>query len=153
MARPTTITAIMLMALASALPLAAQAAEPDYLGMWTVTSSEPAPWADAKEKPVASDLKALIGHSVSFQRDKIDAPPPLGCRKPHYQIKQYTSDMLFQGGLDKPDKQAATLGFKDKTIKTLETGCDGAIDFHFVDADDTLFALNNRIYKIERKKP
>jgi hypothetical protein len=122
-------------------------------GTWTVTSAEPAPWADAKEKPVASDLKALIGHSVSFQRDKIDAPPPLGCRKPHYQIKQYTSDMLFQGGLDKPDKQAATLGFKDKTIKTLETGCDGAIDFHFVDADDTLFALNNRIYKIERKKP
>ena len=153
MARPSKIAAIILMMLGSTLPVASHAAEPDFMGTWTVTSSEPAPWADAKEKPVASDLKALIGHPVAFQRDRIDAPPPLGCRKPHYQIKSYSPDMLFQGSLDKPEKQAATLGFEDKTIKTLETGCDGAIDFHFLDSDDALFALNNRIYKIQRKTP
>jgi hypothetical protein len=129
------------------------AAEPEFVGAWTVTSSEPAPWADAHEKPVASDIKALIGHAVAFQRDRIDGPSPLGCRKPNYQLKPYAPDMLFQGGLDKPGTQAAALGFKDKTIKTLETGCEGAIDFHFLDSDDALFALNNRIYKIQRKKP
>ena len=150
--KAATITAIML-ALGSTLPAATHAAEPDFMGLWTVTSSQPAPWAGTDEKPVASDLKALIGHPVTFQRDRIDAPPPLGCRKPHYQIKQYGADMLFQGGLDKPDKQAANLGFKDKTVRTLETGCEGAIDYHFIDADDALFGLNNRVYKIERKKP
>ena len=153
MARWSGVAAIVLLTLASARPAAMHAAEPDFLGTWTVTSSEPAPWADAHEKPVASDLKALIGHPVTFQHDKIDAPSPLGCRKPNYRIKPYSPDMLFQGSLDKPETQAPTLGFKDKTIKTLETGCEGAIDFHFLDSDDALFALNNRIYKIQRRKP
>jgi len=144
---------MILLALGSTLPVGSRAAEADFMGAWTVTSSEPAPWTDAKEKPVASDLNALIAHPVAFLRDRIDGPAPLGCRKPHYEIKSYSPDMLFQGGLDKPEKQAATLGFKDKTIKTLETGCDGAIDFHFLDSDNALFALNNRIYKIQRKTP
>ena len=146
-------TAIVMLALAGVLPAVTHATEPDFQGKWTVTSSEPAPWADSHEKPVASDLKALIGHGVAFQRDRIDGPAPLGCRKPHYRIKQYSPDMLFQGSLDKPEPQAAALGFKDKTIKTLETGCEGAIDFHFLDSDDALFALNNRVYKVQRTKP
>ena len=62
-------------------------------------TSEPAPWANARDKPVASDLKALIGHTVSFKPDRIDAPAPLACRKPHYEIKPYAPDMLFQGAL------------------------------------------------------
>jgi hypothetical protein len=153
MSRSTNPAALAMLALASALPVVTHAAEPDLQGKWTVTSSEPAPWADPHEKPVASDLKALIGHGVIFQRDSIDGPAPLGCRKPHYRIKQYAPDMLFQGSLDKPAPQAAALGFKDETIKTLETGCEGAIDFHFLDADDALFALNNRVYKIQRTRP
>ena len=130
---------------------AADAAALDYQGVWTVTTSEPAPWSEPKEKPVASDLKALIGHTVTFWTDRIDAPPPLGCKKPHYAIKQYSPDMLFQGGLTDPGKQATALGFTDKTIPTIETGCDGAIDFHFVNAGTALFGLNNRVYRMERK--
>jgi hypothetical protein len=61
----------------------AEAATLDFLGTWTVTASEPAPWADPKDKPVASDLKALIGHAIAFRSDAIDAPAPLKCRKPH----------------------------------------------------------------------
>ena len=61
----------------------AEAATLDFLGNWTVTTSEPAPWADPKDKPVASDLKALVGHTVAFRVDAIDAPAPLTCRKPH----------------------------------------------------------------------
>ena len=130
---------------------AADAAALDYQGIWTVTTSEPAPWSEPKEKPVASDLKALIGHTVTFWTDRIDAPPPLGCRKPHYAIKQYSPDMLFQGGLTDPGKQATALGFTDKKIQTVETGCEGAIDFHFVNAGTALFGLNNRVYRMERK--
>src|SRR5260221_9604335 len=130
---------------------AANAAALDYQGVWTITTSEPAPWAEPKDKPVASDLKALIGHTVTFWTDRIDAPSPLGCKKPHYAIKQYAPDMLFQGGLTDPGKQASALGFVDKTIPTVETGCDGAIDFHFFNAGTALFGLNNRVYRIERK--
>jgi hypothetical protein len=131
----------------------AQAATLDFLGNWTVTTSEPAPWADPKYKPVASDLKALVGHTVAFRVDAIDAPAPLTCRKPRYAIKQYAPDMLFQGSLTASDKQALALGFTGKTIQTVETGCEGAFDFHFVDADHAMFGLNNRIYRLQRAKP
>jgi hypothetical protein len=129
-----------------------RAASPDYLGSWTVQGSEPAPWASPADKPVASDLKALIGKTVVFRADRIEAPAPLGCRKPHYEIKQYDPDMLFQGSLTRPKAQATTLGFSDSKIPTLETGCEGAIDFHFA-GDAAMFALNNRVYKMVRTKP
>jgi hypothetical protein len=146
-------TAALAMLALYSLSTSAHAAKFDFLGTWTVTTSEPAPWADAKEKPVASDLKALIGHSVSFQADRIDAPEPLKCRKPRYEIKQYTPDMLFQGSLTDPKPRAAALGFAGNTIPTVETGCEGAFDFHFLNADNAMFGLNNRIYRIQRSKP
>ncbi|MGE5723286.1 MAG: hypothetical protein ACM3YM_12585, partial [Sphingomonadales bacterium] len=63
----------------------------------------------------------------------------------------YTPDMLFQGTLTDPERQARALGYASgRTIRTLETGCEGAIDFHFIDARTALFALNNRIYRLER---
>lgn len=130
---------------------AAHAANPDVMGKWIVTASQPAPWAQPNDKPVESDLKALMGKAVTFATNQIDAPRPLTCRKPHYDMKQYPPDMLFQGGLTEPAKQAAALGYGEK-IATLETGCEGAIDFHFINADSAMFALNNRLYKIERKK-
>jgi hypothetical protein len=130
----------------------AHAARFDFLGTWTVATSEPAPWASPAEKPVASDLKALIGRSVSFQADRIDAPAPLKCRKPKYEVKPYTPDMLFQGSLTDPKRQAAALGFA-ATVPTVETGCEGAIDFHFLNADTALFGLNNRIYRLQRGEP
>ena len=130
----------------------AHAARFDFFGTWTVATSEPAPWADAREEPLASDLKALVGQSVSFQADRIDAPVPLKCRKPRYEIKPYTPDMLFQGSLTDPKKQALALGFAADNIPTVETGCEGAIDFHLLNADTALFGLNNRIYRIQRNK-
>ena len=130
-----------------------EAASPDYLGSWTVQGSEPAPWASAADKPVASDLKALIGKTVVFRADRIEAPAPLGCRKPHYEIKQYEPDMLFQGNLTRPKAQATSLGFAGSKVPTLETGCEGAIDFHFAGSDAAMFALNNRVYKMVRAKP
>jgi hypothetical protein len=131
---------------------AASADKPDFLGKWTIATSQPAPWSKPGEKPVASDLKALIGHDLTFRKDRIDAPSPLGCRKPHYEIKAYTADLLFQGSLTDPDKQATALGYS-KSIATLETGCEGAFDFHFLNNDSAMFGLNNRLYRLERKKP
>ena len=126
--------------------------KPAFLGKWTITTSQPAPWSGPGDKPVESDLKALIGHDVTFLKDRIDAPSPLRCRKPHYEITAYTPDMLFQGSLTDPDKQANALGY-GKSIITLETGCEGAFDFHFMNDDSAMFGLNNRLYRLERKKP
>ncbi|WP_424629037.1 hypothetical protein [Bradyrhizobium sp. SYSU BS000235] len=150
----TTPSTIGSMALALVLlgTSVANAANPNFMGKWTVTASQPAPWARPDDKPVESDLKALVGKAVTFSADRIDAPRPLTCRKPHYEMKQYDPDMLFQGGLTDPTKQAAALGY-GKKIATLETGCEGAFDFHFINSDSAMFALNNRLYKIERKKP
>jgi hypothetical protein len=69
-----------------------------------------------------------------------------------YEIKSHAPDMLFQGGLTDPPKQAAALGFKGTAITTLETGCASELDFHMVDADIVLFGLNDRIYTLTRSK-
>ena len=87
---------------------------------------------------------------VVFAANRIDAPPPLTCAGPRYEIKTYPPDGLFQGNLTDPDKQAVALGYRIPQIMTLETGCPDIIDFHFVDANTAMFALDNRLYRMER---
>ena len=75
-------------------------------------------------------------------------------------MKDYSADMLFQGQLGeaeqrggkKAEDMATALGFKARPIYTLETGCEGAIDFHMTDAGHTAFALNNSIFWLIRAK-
>jgi hypothetical protein len=126
-------------------------AQEAFAGPWLIIRSEPAPWAD---KGASSDpeTKALLGKPVGILADRIDGPKPLLCRKLKYKVTSYTPDMLFQGNLTAPNKQAAALGFKDPSIKTLATGCEAGIDFHMVDAMTVLFGLNDRIYTMTRRK-
>ena len=133
-----------------AVPLGAGAQEA-FGGPWLILKAEPAPWA---EKGAASDAEAkrLLHQPVSILPDRIDGPKPLLCRKLKYRITSATPDMLFQGSLTAPDKQAAALGFKGNSIKTLETGCEAEIDFHMVDEMTVLFGLNDRVYTMTRRK-
>ena len=126
-------------------------AQEAFAGPWIISKAEPAPWA---EKNTASDAeaKALLRKPVTILADRIDGPKPLGCRKLKYKITNYAPDMLFQGSLTAPDKQAAALGFQGTSIKTLETGCEGEIDFHLVDAMTVLFGLNDRVYTMTRRR-
>lgn len=123
---------------------------PDFLGAWTIVASRPAPWQTAAFPSDAAEMKRLTGSRLVFAGDRIAAPAPLSCRGPHYQMRDYTTDMLFQGGLTAPRRQAAMLGFLKPTVRTLETGCEGASEFHFVDPGTAMFALNNRIYTVKR---
>jgi hypothetical protein len=129
------------------------AAAPSYLGNWRVTSSRPAPWVGPDDKPYIPDMKRLMGQVISFTPTRIVAPQPLTCRGPIYRIKVYPRDMLFQGGLTDAARQAKALGFAGAKITTLETGCEGLIDFHFVNPSTAFFALNNRLYRIVKVKP
>lgn len=60
--------------------------------------------------------------------------------------------MIFQGVLTEPARQAAALGFAEKAIATLETGCEGLLDYHFRDDGTAMFALNNAIYLMRKTR-
>ena len=126
-------------------------AQEAFGGPWLIIKAEAAPWA-GKDAASYAEAKALLHQPVSILADRIDGPKPLNCRKLKYKVTSYTPDMLFQGSLTAPDKQAAALGFKDKAIKTLETGCEAEIDFHMLDEMTVLFALNDRVYTMTRRK-
>jgi len=122
----------------------------DYLGTWVITESVPAPWIKSDAELFDEERVALVGKRIVFERKNIIAPSPMGCQGPHYKIRRYAADMLFQGTLTEPAGQAAALGFSGRTIPTLETGCEGLLDYHFVDGRTAMFALNNAIYTVKR---
>ena len=128
----------------------ATAAEPPaFLGAWLIASSQTAPWVMFGQPLGQSDIYGLVGKRVVFAANRIDAPSPLACAGPRYEIKTYPPDGLFQGNLTDAAKQAVALGYSSQ-IMTLETNCPDIIDFHFIDANTAMFALDNRLYRIER---
>ena len=64
----------------------------------------------------------------------------------------YSYQDLFEGGRTDPSKQALALGFKANPVPTVDTGCEGVAEFHFLDENTVLFALNNSIYRMERTR-
>jgi hypothetical protein len=139
--------------LASAVALAspAYAAQPDIYGPWLIAEAQVAPWAKPDSGFSAEEQHRLIGSKVIFAKTRITGLAPLGCQKPHYRFLEAAPDYLFQGVLTDPATQAAALGFRLRTITTLETGCAGWIDFHFVDVRTALFGLNNMIYTVRKQ--
>jgi hypothetical protein len=136
--------------LASAPGLAGATGTTDYLGSFTITGSVTAPWVRADWVDDAAEVGRLVGRQVTLARRAITGPRQLACRDPHYEVKGYALDMLFQGTLADPQRQAAALGFTKQIVPTLETGCDGPLDFHFADDHTAMFGLNNRIYMMTR---
>jgi hypothetical protein len=138
--------------LALGLAAQAQAAQPDIYGPWLITGAQVAPWAKPDSGFSVEEQHRLIGSKVVYAKTRITGPTPLACNKPHYRFLEAAPDYLFQGGLtDDPPAQAAALGFRLRTVPTLETGCAGWIDFHFVDARTALFGLNNMIYTLRKQ--
>jgi len=138
--------------------VAAQAADTSYLGTWKLASAVIAPWADPKQKPDGAEKTRLIGKTVVIAPRQISGPDPLACAAPHYKVRDYKADMIFQGAFGEmqssnkavdPGKIAASLGFSGAGIKTLETGCE--IDFHFVDATTAEIGLNDHVYTLKKQ--
>jgi hypothetical protein len=137
------------------------AADPSYIGSWKITSAAAAPWQDGR--PYTDDLaemKSLVGATVVIQMKAILGPRAVACKSPHYQVKEYPADMLFQGSFgemhrrDKsadPAKIAAKLGFRGSSWKTLETGCGNELDYHFLDPGTAAFGLNNYVYILKKQ--
>jgi hypothetical protein len=139
----------------------ATAAEPFYVGTWKIVSAAPAPWASTERKPDLAGSKTLTGKLVNIEATRILGPRQVACAKPNYQVKSYGVDMLFQGQFEEMkerdksvdmNKAAATAGFRNGTEwKTLETGCETEVDFHFIDSATAVFGLNNVIYTLKKQ--
>ena len=134
------------------------AADAFYLGAWSISAAVPAPWADAGLPPGKEERAHLLGKTVTFKAKEIAGPAPFACKGLHYEISDFTPDLLFQGAFEEmqtkdksvdPNKLAASLGFASNHIKTLETGCE--IDFHFVDASTAEVGLNNYVYTLKKR--
>ena len=130
-------------------------AQDAFSGAWKIENSEPAPWAKTADMLDAKEIKRLVGAAVEFKANAISGPAPLACKRPHYALKQFDADMLFQGALAEygdpsttPVKMAEKIGFAKRPVTSLETGCE--IDFHAIDADHVVFALNNSLYRMTR---
>jgi hypothetical protein len=131
-----------------------------YLGTWKVTSATVAPWADKAHLRDESEVKSLVGKTVTFKPGEIVGPRTFACKGPHYKFSDFTADMLFQGSFgemhdkDKsadPAKLAASVGFTGSSWKVLETGCANEVDWHFVDATTLAVGLNDHVYTLKKQ--
>lgn len=136
----------------------AVAADPFYIGSWTLTTAVVAPWADPHRKPDEAERTRLMGKTVVLKTREISGPRPFACARPHYKVTDYGPEMLFQGAFDEmqrtdkkgdPKALAASLGFTGARIRTLETGCE--IDVHFVDDATAEIGLNDYVYTLKKR--
>jgi hypothetical protein len=143
--------------LAVALLCAHAAAQERYAGRWTIMRGEPAPWAGSEGAVDPAEVKRLVGRHITFEAKRIRAPAPLACADPHYVLKDVPAEGLFQGSLAEQgdhrvdaDTLATRIGFAERPIATLDTGCAGPLEFHANGGDELLFALDNVIYRLHR---
>lgn len=135
--------------LASGASARAQGYEPSPIGAtFVIAGSQKAPWAEGKLGDEGAESRRLQGKKITFAAKAIAGPRPMACKKPNYERVAVEPEGLFQGGLKAPASDSAALGFKAGNVPSLLTGCE--VDYHFLDADHALFALDNRIYRLER---
>ncbi len=132
-------------------------AQDHFSGAWKIEKSEPAPWVDKPGLIEKNEVKNLVGARVEIAKDHIDGPEPLACKMPHYEISRNRAEGLFEGGLGEiadskitADDIATKLGFKQRPIPSLVTGCPIEIEYHAIDDDHLIFALNNSLYRMTR---
>ena len=133
---------------------AVRGADSFYTGTWKIDSAVVAPWWTEKQKPDMAESKTLIGKTFAIRGRDITGPRQVACKDPHFEVTQAPAEMLFQGMLEKvPDrtKALASLGFKGKQWKTLITGCENEVEFHFLDDRTAAFGLNNLIYIVRQQ--
>jgi hypothetical protein len=151
---------VAVLALTASVP-AASAAGAFYLGKWKIVSAAVAPWADNRtRRPDATEMKSLVGRTITIEPKAIRGPHALACTDPRYEVKEYPADMLFQGAFGEmherdvsadPAKIAEKVGFRGSRWKTLETGCAVEIDYHFINLTTAAFGLNDYVYTLTKQ--
>lgn len=122
-----------------------------FFGTWSLASSQIAPWWDKKGDVPAADPAFK---SFTLAANKSSGPPILACDKPEYAVSIVEPQSLFEGSLADPAAEAEALGFKDKSITTMNFSCkssanDISLDFPMIDGSTILLGLDNVIYKFK----
>ena len=149
--RRTLSAMLAAMACLAALPATATSPHRPFYGRWLIAEAHPAPWYSPSDPGTQPFDDHLVGKSIVYMPSRIVGPRVLACKGPHYRMLEVGPDFLFQGGLTAPAAQAAALGFRGNRIASLETGCAGAIDFHFINETTALFALDNMVYTLRKQ--
>ncbi len=127
-----------------------------WLGSWTVSGAEKAPWAATNYPDEIAEMAKLKGMTITFKaRAVIAKGSVLGCTDAQYEATRFPADTLFQGALDegRQVEEAAILGFAPGEVPGFDIDCStGVFSYHFKDRDTVLFALDNVIYTLKRKK-
>jgi hypothetical protein len=128
-----------------------------FVGPWKIEKSEPAPWVKSPEEIEKQEVKRLVGARVEMHYDRIDGPAPLHCTHPRYSVKSVPAEGLFEGGLAEmgdasttADKLADSIGFHNLPAITLMPNCESEIEYHAIDDNHLVFALNNSLYRLIR---
>jgi hypothetical protein len=133
-------------------------------GPWAITGSQTAPWAAPTHPQRSAESRRLAGKRVLFTPQRVVGPHPLGCNRARYKVEIVGPDMIFEGMLAEPRDgrgggivgaaaTASSLGFDTpQKITTLDAGCT-EVRFHVLHRGVMVFALNNRIYTMVRRKP
>ena len=138
---------------------AAFAAGAFYLGRWKIVSAVVAPWSPERN-PDSTEMRGLVGKTLAITPKAILGPRQVACTGPRYRLKDYPADMLFEGAFGEmhqrnpsadPAKIAASVGFRGRSWKTLETGCEVEIEYHFIDPNTAAFGLNDHIYTLKKQ--
>jgi len=151
---------IAALSLSTVVP-AASAPETFYIGTWKIVSAVVAPWwDDSAHKPDATEMRALVGKTVTITAKAILGPRQVACTRLRYEVRDDPADMLFEGAFGEmhtrdssadPVKIAASVGFRGSSWKTLETGCGNEVNYHFIDPATVAFGLNNYIYTLKKQ--
>lgn len=137
------------------------AADPFYIGKWKIVSAAVAPWwEDKARKPDDAGVRAFVGKTITIAAASIGGPSLFACKRTQFKLDDRPADSLFQGAFGEmqlrnksvdPAKLASSLGFKGTSWKTLETGCEAEIDYHFLDAYTAAIGLDNYVYTLKKQ--
>jgi hypothetical protein len=140
---------LVLQAAALLAPVAAFAADGPsaHFGKWRITRAVVAPWTD---EAGAGEAPALVGETVVFKARSVKAPAPLGCANAKYETTSVPPEGLFQGA-ELTVEQASNLGLVAGDLTGMSLACDtGVFEFHDAGPQAMLFALDNRIWTLDR---
>ncbi len=150
---------------------AGAAAEPFYIGSWTIVSVEPAPWAaNYQELARAEPAAKLAGSRVVFGPHSVEGPEGIHCIRATYAIDGATAPQLFQckfaqiampdgapadeagpdGDYYSPQKLAERYGFKGFSWKALAVGGKSDTYFFFPDRDTAVFQIEDILLVLKR---
>jgi hypothetical protein len=131
--------------------VAARSGAGSIMGEWRFVRAQVAPWV-VEKKSGNPNAKGWIGRRIRFEPTRVVGPGALGCAHAVYRPSRFDADALFQGALPAPAAGSAEqLGIVGAPLAGTTLDCDsGLFEYHRVDANTAVVALDNVIWTLDR---